>query len=173
MQLITPFLPLLKGGVILTLRLSAAAGDSIQLDFLPHGKDSATGVSLPPRALVGTAAELEAHLDDFLPRYAASVVRVAGFVADAEAQLKALEDAAAAQARQTVAARRKPKTAGKPAGDAASGEEHDEDQEDLHEAAPLMATGSSSSSSIRPSPQGKGDATTASGGGISHDLFNS
>jgi PRTRC genetic system protein E len=102
MQLISPFASLIKGGVILNLKISAAGGENIQLDILPQGKDSATGVALPPKALVGTAQELDTHLEEYLHKYAASLARVADVVAKADAELKTLEDAASAQARQAV-----------------------------------------------------------------------
>ena len=81
MQLITPLLPLLQGGVVLTLRMSAAAGQNIQLDILPQGKDTATGVALAPRALLGTAQELDEHLEAYLQKYATSLTRLADIAA--------------------------------------------------------------------------------------------
>jgi PRTRC genetic system protein E len=110
MKLIQHFEELLKGGVTLKITI-CAAGDNLRMDILPIGKDSKTGVSLPPRALVGTAAELDAGLDEFLPKYAASVKRISAVVADADAELEAVEKAAAEQARQAVAEKAKPKPA--------------------------------------------------------------
>jgi PRTRC genetic system protein E len=102
MHLISPFASLIKGGVILNLKISAGGGENIQLDILPQGKDSATGVALPPKALVGTAQELDTHLEEYLHKYAASLERMADVVANADAELKTLEDAALAQARNAI-----------------------------------------------------------------------
>jgi PRTRC genetic system protein E len=116
MQLISPFASLIRGGVILNLKIAAAGGDNIQLDILPRGKDSATGVALPPKALVGSAQELDAHLEEYLRKYAASLARLADLVASADAELKTMEDAARAQARKAVDEKGKPRPGtGKPA----------------------------------------------------------
>ena len=116
MQLISPFASLIKGGVILNLKISAAGGENIQLDILPQGKDSATGVALPPKALVGTAQELDTHLEDYLRKYAASLARLADVLANADAELKTMEDAASAQARKAIEDKSKSKAvAAKPA----------------------------------------------------------
>jgi PRTRC genetic system protein E len=61
MKLIEHFDALIKAGVVLHFKI-AAAGDNVQLDIIPVGKDSKTGVSLPPQALVGSAAEIDAGL---------------------------------------------------------------------------------------------------------------
>ena len=101
MKLIQHFEALIKGGVVLNIKI-AAAGDNVQLDLIPVGKDSKTGVSLPARALVGTAAEIDAGLDEFLPKYAGSVSRIAEVVANADTELAAVEAAAASQAKRAV-----------------------------------------------------------------------
>lgn len=105
MKLIQPFEALIRNGVTLTFRL-AAAGDQIQLDILPSGKDTKTGVALPPRALLGSAADLDEHLEAFVEKYAGSVTRIADVVANADQDLKQAEDAAAAQARKAVEEKR-------------------------------------------------------------------
>lgn len=114
MKLIEHFEGLLKGGVVLKINI-CAAGDRFQMDIIPVGKDSKTGVSLPPKALVGTAAELDAGLDDFLPKYAASVTRIADVVANADVELEAVEKTASDQARQAVADKAKTKVKSMPA----------------------------------------------------------
>lgn len=167
MQLITPFVPLLQGGMVLTLRLSAASGQNIQLDLLPHGKDSATGVALPARALVGSAQELEEHLEAYLQKYAASVLRVADLVAHADADLKAIEDAAAAEARRAVHSKGKPKPPTQAGRERAAGapmqhEDADDDADDPPLLLPAAATAQASGAAAA----GAGDA-----GGISRDLF--
>lgn len=110
MKLISPFKSLIQGGVILTFKISAAGGENVQMDILPQGKDSATGVALPPKALVGTPEEIDAGLEEYLQKYAASVVRVADVVAKADAELKTIEDAAAAQAKKAIEDKSKAKT---------------------------------------------------------------
>ena len=114
MKLIEHFEGLLKGGVILKINI-CAAGDNFQMDIIPVGKDSKTGVSLPPKALVGTAVELDAGLDEFLPKYAASVTRISQVVANADAELEMAEKAASEQARQAVADKAKDKSKSAPA----------------------------------------------------------
>ena len=110
MKLISPFKSLLQGGVILTFKIAAAGGENVQLDILPQGKDSATGVALPPKALVGTPEEIDAGLEEYLQKYAASVVRVADVVAKADAELKTIEEAASAQAKKAIEEKSKTKT---------------------------------------------------------------
>lgn len=116
MQLIQPFEALIRGGMHLTLRISAAGETNIQLDILPQGVDTKTGIALPPRALVGTAQELDDNLEEFVRKYAASVVRVADVVAGADAELQKIEADASAQAKQAVQDKAKSRSAAKPAG---------------------------------------------------------
>lgn len=101
MNLIQPFEALIKNGVSLTFKI-AAAGEQIQLNILPTGKDSKTGVALPPKALFGTAAELDQHLEEFATKYAASVTRIADVVATADADLEKQEKEASELARKAV-----------------------------------------------------------------------
>lgn len=110
MKLISPFKSLIQGGVILTFKISAAGGENVQLDILPQGKDTATGVALPPKALIGTPEEIDAGLEEYLQKYAASVARVAEVVAKADAELKTIEEAAAAQAKKAIEDKSKAKT---------------------------------------------------------------
>lgn len=161
MQLITPFLTLLQGGVVLTLRLSATAGGNIQLDILPHGKDSSTGVALPPRALVGTAQELDDNLEAYLQKYAASVARVADIVAGADAELQAIEQAASTQARKAVADRGRTKDSSRAAGSAQAAPPTGDDEHESEDETPLLSTRSGTPAS--------GSAATADG--MSQELF--
>jgi len=183
MQLISPFASLIHGGVILNLKISAAGGDNIQLDILPRGKDSATGVALPPKALVGTAQELDAHLEDYLRKYAASLARVADLVAGADAELKSIEDAASAQARKAIAdksksrpnpakprplapAARRDLTAGLVDDEESDGQEDEAGPSDA--ASALITTGGAGDggvAQVRPSPAAPED------GGMSQELF--
>lgn len=101
MNLIQPFEALIKNGVSLTFKI-AAAGEQIQLNILPSGKDTKTGVALPPKALIGTAAELDQHLEEFVQKYAASVQRIADVVATADADLDKNEKEASEVARKAV-----------------------------------------------------------------------
>ncbi len=106
MNLIQPFAALIKNGVNLTFKL-AAAGDNIQLDILPSGKDSKTGVALPPKALIGTAEDLDANLEAYLQKYAASLTTIADVVAKADDDLQAAEKVASETARKAVEDKRK------------------------------------------------------------------
>lgn len=114
MKLIQPFEALIQNGVSLTFKFAAAGDGQIQLDILPAGKDTKTGVALPPKALFGTAAELDANLEEFVEKYANSVQRIAEVVANADQELQQAEAAAATQARQAVDTKRANKTTTKP-----------------------------------------------------------
>lgn len=114
MKLIQPFEALIQNGVSLTLKFAAAGDGQIQLDILPAGKDTKTGVALPPKALFGTAAELDAFLEGFVEKYANSVQRIADVVANADQELQQAEAAAATQARQAVDTKRANKSTTKP-----------------------------------------------------------
>ncbi len=114
MKLIQPFEALIHAGVTLTLRFSAAGATNIQLDILPQGKDTKTGVSLPPKAIVGTAQELDENLEAFIAKYAPTVQRVAEVVAGADADLQKIEADASAQAKKTVEEKAKSRAAAKP-----------------------------------------------------------
>lgn len=100
-------LTLIQNGVELTFRLKAAGDTNIQMDILPTGKDSKTGVALPPKALIGTAAELDASLEEYLGKYAASVTTIADVVAKADEELQAVEKASSDAARKAVEDKRK------------------------------------------------------------------
>lgn len=114
MKLIQPFEALIQNGVSLTLKFTAAGDGQIQLDILPAGKDTKTGVALPPKALFGTAAELDANLEGFVEKYANSVQRIAEVVANADQELQQVEAAAATQARQAIDTKRANKSTTKP-----------------------------------------------------------
>jgi PRTRC genetic system protein E len=182
MQLISPFASLIMGGVILNLKISAAGGENIQLDILPQGKDSATGVALPPKALVGTAHELDTHLEEYLRKFAASLARVADVVANADAELKIMEDAVSAHTRKAIEEKSKskattPRPGTKPVAGGARKHlsaglvdegEHDADRDDDGTPAALMETGRTG--------QGPAAAPThtpapAAGDGLSQALF--
>lgn len=120
MKLIQPFADLIQAGVTLTLKFSAAGATNIQLDILPQGKDTKTGVSLPPKAIVGTAQELDENLEAFIAKYAPSVQRVAEVVAGADADLQKIEADASAQAKKTVEEKAKSRAAAKPGAGKAS-----------------------------------------------------
>jgi PRTRC genetic system protein E len=185
MKLISPFKSLIQGGVILTFKISAAGGDRVQLDILPQGKDSATGVSLPPKALVGTPEEIDAGLEEYLPKYAGTVARVADVVANAESELKTLEEAAAAQAKKAVEDKSKaktntPKAGSKPASsaprkDMSAGLLDDDDggDDDNDGGMTLMTTGGAGQAQAPTPASGPADAPApAAPEGVSPDLFN-
>lgn len=190
MKLISPFKSLIKGGVVLNFKISAAGGENVQMDILPQGKDSATGVSLPPKALVGTPEEIDASLEEYLQKYAASVTRVADVVANADAELQNIEQAAAAQAKKAVeekAAKSKTSTPAKPGGksavpaprkDLSAGmlNEDDDEREDDGETT-LITTGAAAAA---PAPVAQQESTPAAApaaaatppvDGVSQDLF--
>lgn len=121
MKLIQSLQPLLAQGIALTLKLSASGEEKIQLDILPVGKDNKAGITLPPKAVIGTAQELDAGLEDFLEKYCATVGRVASIAADTDAELQALEKNANEQARKALEDKRNKHTpASKSAGKSGS-----------------------------------------------------
>lgn len=171
MKLIQPFEALLRNGVTLTFKV-AAAGDQIQLDILPAGKDTKTGVALPARALLGTAAELDANLEAFLEKYAGSVTRIADVVASADQELQAVEAAASTAARKAVEDKRAAKTPGKTQAKGAgtpktrdlsaglTGDDEDDGQPDACDGASTTLDTASASGS----PSGEADEKQAPGG---------
>jgi PRTRC genetic system protein E len=174
MKLITPFKSLIQGGMVLSFRISAAGtGENVQLDILPQGKDSATGVALPAKAIIGTSEGIDAGLEEYLQKYATSVTHVAETIANAEAELKGLEQAAAAQARKAVEEKRKSKThtpakstgktvPGAAPKDMTAGLLDDDDDEG----------GGSGDDTPAPTPVSPASSPAASVGGMSADLFN-
>ena len=188
MKLISPFKSLIQGGVILTFKISAAGGDRVQLDILPQGKDSATGVSLPPKAFVGTPEEIDAGLEEYLPKYAGTVARVADVVANADADLRSLEEAAAAQAKKAVEDKSKAKTTSpsKPGSKPASSAPRkdlsagmlDESGDDDDDSTTLITTGGAGEApapASAPAPaaaEAPAAAPAAPVEGVSPDLFN-
>lgn len=113
MKLIQPFAPLIEGGMTLTLKLSRAGDGTVQLDILPVGKDTKTGVGLPPRALVGTAKDLDDNLEAFIEKYAPSVERVTEVLGNADVALKAIEDEAEQQSKAAIEAKKSKSTPAK------------------------------------------------------------
>ena len=175
MKLIQHFEALIKGGVVLNFKI-AAAGENVQLDIIPVGKDNKTGISLPPRALVGTASEIDEALDEYLPKYAGSVSRIADVVANADTEIAAAEAAAASQAKRAVEDKSKNKVkavAGKPSTDTKRGpekgmltvdddDEGSDDDNDNDKGTTLDTTGGLG----KPPPGNAGE-----GGALSPELF--
>lgn len=193
MKLISPFKSLLQGGVILNFKIAAAgSGENVQLDILPQGKDSSTGVSLPPKALVGTPEEIDSQLEEYLQKYATSVTRVAEVVANADAELKKIEDEAAAAAKKAIEDKAKNKTSttkspGKPGttgtrkGDPKAGllDDGDDENQDGDTSTTLITTGGTTSGEksgggepAGGTPSEPAAAPAAQGEGVSPDLFN-
>lgn len=173
MKLIQPFAALINNGVTLTFKL-AAAGEKIQLDILPSGKDSKTGVALPPKALVGTAEDLDANLEAYLEKYAASLSTIADVVAKADVDLEAAEKAASDTARKAVEEKRNktkpgkstPALSGPKKKDATTGliDTDDDDagetgggEEDEQDATTLDTTGSAAAPAAAPAAAGAAD----------------
>lgn len=180
MKLISPFKSLIQGGVILTFKISAAGGENVQIDILPQGKDSATGVSLPPKALVGAAEEIDANLEEYLQKYAASVARVADVVANADAELKSIEAAAAAQAKKAVEEKSKSKSSMPPSAGSRSGSSPppknmkagmlDDDVDTDDEPTTLMTTGTAGAPAAE-AETSHSDPAAGAGNAVSSDLF--
>lgn len=112
MKLIQSLSPLLAQGVQIKMMLQAN-GDQIQLDILPAGKENKAGISLPPKSVTGTAAELDENLEAFLEKYGQSVVKISSIIAASDADLEQAEKDAQEKAKAALA--EKQKTAPKPA----------------------------------------------------------
>lgn len=106
MNLFQQFAPLIAAGVTVHLKLSAN-GENMQLDLIPVAKENKAGISLSPKALVATAAELDEKLPAFLETYLASQVRISDLIDASQKELDAAEEAAkaAAQAAKTTASK--------------------------------------------------------------------
>lgn len=101
MNLFTKLAPMVEAGLEFTFKVKKSP-EGLQVDLLPHaGKDNKIGVALPARALVGTAAELDAGVGDFLDAFVATTMRVNEQIETATASLKA-EEAEAEAARKTA-----------------------------------------------------------------------
>ncbi len=103
MNLFQQFAPLVAAGVTIQMKLSAN-GEKLQLDLIPVAKENKAGITLTPKALVATAAELDAQLPTFLESYLASQVTISGLIEQSQAELTAAEEAAKALAEQARAA---------------------------------------------------------------------
>lgn len=192
MKLIQPFEALIHAGVTLTLKFSAAGEKNIQLDILPQGKDTKTGMSLPPKAIVGAAQELDENLEAFIEKYAPSVQRVSEVVAGADADLQKIEADASAQARKTVEEKARSRAATKPGvGKAttpapkkdltkgllgAGDETHDDEDDgpvggDDQAATTLGATGASAAPESEPKRAGASTPPPAPAAGLDASLF--
>ena len=107
MNLFQQFAPLIAAGVTVHLKLSAS-GEKMQLDLIPVAKENKAGISLTPKALVATAAELDEKLPEFLETYLATQVTINDLIGASQTELKAAEDAAKALAESAKAAATKP-----------------------------------------------------------------
>lgn len=105
MSLIEKLAPLVAAGVVVHLTLRKA-GDKVQLEILPEADTRKTGIAIPPRAFLGTAQELDAGLEDFLPNYVRSATGLNDQIAET-AQVMAQAEEDAKQARANAA---KPRT---------------------------------------------------------------
>ena len=106
MNLFQQFAPLIAAGVTVHLKLSAN-GENMQLDLIPVAKENKAGISLSPKALVASAAELDEKLPAFLETYLASQVRISDLIEASQKELDAAEEAAkaAAQAAKATASK--------------------------------------------------------------------
>jgi PRTRC genetic system protein E len=102
MNLFQQFAPLIAAGVTVHLKLSAN-GENMQLDLIPVAKENKAGISLSPKALVATAAELDEKLPAFLETYLASQVRISDLIDASQKELDAAEEAAKAAAQSAKA----------------------------------------------------------------------
>jgi len=112
MKLIQSLSALLIQGVQIKMMLQAN-GDQIQLDILPAGKENKAGISLPPKSVTGTAAELDENLEAFMEKYCQSVAKISSIIAASDADLEQAEREAQERAKSALA-EKQAKTAAKP-----------------------------------------------------------
>jgi len=109
MNLIQQFAALIQSGVTVHIKLSRF-GNEVQMDILPIAAGNATGISLPPKALLGTAQELDEALPGFLQTYLHSSSNIQQQIEQATSELKAAEEAAKEQAQAVVKAKQADKS---------------------------------------------------------------
>lgn len=98
MQLFTKLEPLIKAGVVMRLTIKAV-GDNMQVDILPECDTGKTGIAIPPRAFMASAAELDAEFPGVLDTYVPSAVGLTEQIAVTQAIL----DKATAEAKEASA----------------------------------------------------------------------
>jgi PRTRC genetic system protein E len=165
MNLFQQFAPLVAAGVTIQMKLSAN-GEKMQLDLIPVAKENKAGITLTPKALVATAAELDAQLPTFLESYLTSQVTISGLIEQSQAELSAAEEAAKAASKpgaKPSAPLKKPRdmTAGLMTGDEDdTGDEGGTDNESVPNEEPAQA------------PNAGGErAANAAGGSLDESLF--
>lgn len=184
MKLIQSLSPLLAQGVQIKMMLQAN-GEQIQLDILPAGKENKAGISLPPKSVTGTAAELDENLEAFMEKYGQSVTRISSIIAASDADLDQAEKDAQERAKTALNEKRanttaksasKPGAAGKPGTKPArdldaglSGTEEDDENDgqpsDRTDGAPAGETGSAGAS------ESSGIAAGSQPSALTSDLF--
>lgn len=189
MKLIQSLSPLLAQGVQIKMMLQAN-GEQIQLDILPAGKENKAGISLPPKSVIGTAAELDENLEAFMEKYGQGVTRISSIIAASDADLERAEKDAQERAKAALEEKRvktpaKPVTkpgAGtkpgvKPARDLDAGlsggeeEEQEDEQGNRNEGSPAGDSPAGSPPAESGESQSSGPAGGNQSNALSSDLF--
>ncbi|TWO71493.1 PRTRC system protein E [Caenimonas sedimenti] len=177
MKLVQTLEPLLKQGVVLTLRFRAA-DDKVRVEILPEGKENKAGIQLLPKSACDTAAELDAGLEGYFDKYVASQCRTVSLADSTDAELAAAEKDAQDKARKALDDKRAAKSpakagksSGKPKRDitaGVSGSDDDNDNED-DEDDDHGSTGNEgdedAGTTLKPSGAAPGPAPAQAGGG--------
>lgn len=96
MKFIEQFAPLIAAGVAVQLKLSAHGENEIQLDIIPVAKTNKAGILLTPKALIGTAQELDDNLPAFLATYITTQSSINTLIEESERELATAQAAAKA-----------------------------------------------------------------------------
>lgn len=96
MKFIEHFATLLAAGVSFQLKLAAHGENEIQLDIIPVAKTNKAGIVLTPKALIGTAQEIDENLPTFLATYITTQSSINTLIEESERELAAAQAAAKA-----------------------------------------------------------------------------
>jgi PRTRC genetic system protein E len=176
MKFIAHFATLLAAGVSVQLKLAAHGENEIQLDIIPVAKTNKAGIVLTPKALIGTAQELDDNLPAFLDTYISTQSSINTLIEESERELaaaKAATDAAKSTSTKTASTQvRKAAPSGKPGApakvrDMSAGLMDDDDQgegTDGEGAGSAEASGGGEPEELAEAGSATGDAQATTGG---------
>jgi PRTRC genetic system protein E len=93
MTLFTKFAPLVKAGVVVHLTLRAV-GKDMQLEILPVCDSGKTGITVPPRAFLGTPEELDEKIPGMLDTYVSAATDLNDQIAVTTAVMEKAQESA-------------------------------------------------------------------------------
>lgn len=104
MNFFKQFAGLVQAGVVFQLTMRAA-GDKMQVDILPQADTGKTGIVMPPKSFVATAAEFDAEMPGFLEGYLAATAAIQDQFAAASTEMAAAVEAAKQAAKKATTAK--------------------------------------------------------------------